>query len=1721
MKRWFKSFPVLLLALGALLRPALAQQQPVVAVEITQIGVNTGSGSVLAVTVTDQGSSYTGTPAVSFSGGGGAGATGTAIVSEVVSAINLTSGGSGYTSEPTVTISGSGSGATATATIAGGAVTGITITNGGSGFTTPPSVTISGGGGSGATATANTDRRVVRIDVTSGGAGYSSAPTVTLTGGAPVSAATATAATGSLFNPPNEAYGPAGTTIHISALASGTHLLSSFTYSFYVNGLHIGTTTGPVHPPTPAIVPWTPPQPGSYFLTVVATDGNNTATSLPVRFFATGVEINSPLTGTLLPQGSSVVLKADATVARGFINQIEFYEQINGGAVNRIGADTTLPYSFIYTPVSPQVGAVHRITARAQDNQGIWYDTMTPVDITIVRPIDTSLVVSLTAPKNEAKLGIPTEGNSIPILVDAFSGSGRVSKVELYVDGVLFGTNTNFPYVFSWAPAVVGNYKMVALAYDDKNNVESSPEILVHIVPPPSVALTYPLNGDTVTGGTPTRLTAVASDSNAEIRSVQFFVDGQFVGESTRTDSNGAYFVTATLTQRVSAEGLPLPSGVMAMATNSEGITGISPTSSVYVTNGGGGTTKPPVGNPPTVSLTSPIGGTQITVNTPVSLGSNPVDTDGFITGVQYLAGTTNIGSSTTYPYTATWTPKSPGVYPITVKVTDNDGNIVSSNIVTVTVVDPTAGTPPSVAITSPGEGASVLVGSTQLIKATPTVQGSVQGVQFFVNGQPLGGLITSFPYQTEWQPTSPGSYALAARVTNASGVQGTSAPVNVTVTGGTAPTVTLVTPTTGNTLAVNSLQTLTATATAPSSTITNVQFFVNGVAVGTDTSFPYSADWTPNAPGTYQVIARATDALGNTTDSTVAVVTVAGGTPPTVTVTNPAANSRYSVGTPLTLNAGASDTDGTIAQVQFFVNGVPVGAATTTAPYSAVWTPAASGAYALTARATDNAGNTTTSAAVNVTITANGAPTVSIIAPKTNGVASAGTVVTLTASAADADGTVARVRFLANGTLVGTPATAAPFSTGWTPSAAGSYSIVAEATDSSGNVTNSAPIEMTVITNQAPSVSIQSPGAGFATTAGLPVVLTAAVNDSDGTVAGVRFFVNGSPVGSTITSAPFSTTWTPTSAGSFTLTAEATDNIGNVSISAPVSVQVAGNVPPTVSVTSPGNGTTVRVGMATNIEATARDTDGTIAGVQFYVNGIAQGGQVTVFPYRLAWTPNAEGVYRISATALDNGGAAGSSSTVAVLAVGSDSASTDRVYSGNFGIAGDAGKFSLIVSGESATFIGYTTLAPAKVYYFPNMSVDSAGTFAGTDAAGHTLTGNAYAGGASLMLDNRLLIGLEVSGTSIVPRGHYSGSLAGAANSALDAIVGPDGSIAVHITNGATTDAAVGRLNAAGTTTVPLTSALAGSKITVTIDPLTGFMTGNITGSNGGAVAAALSSGAGFSDGSLRNLSTRGQVGTGADVLIAGFVVAGDAPKQVLVRAIGPTLAGYGVTGALHDPQLQLYKGATLIGGNDNWENNAEIASASGKVGAFALNPTARDAALTTVLAPGAYTAQVSGVNGATGIALVEIWDVDNVSPFAAQKVSNVSTRGVVGSDQKQLIAGFVVSGNISKKLLIRAVGPSLSTFGLGNLLADPMLRLSRMVNGSAMLVRENNDWGQGNDPASVVDAASRIGTFPLNSGSKDAVILITLPPGTYTAQALGAGGSTGMALIEVYEVP
>ena len=256
--------------------------------------------------------------------------------------------------------------------------------------------------------------------------------------------------------------------------------------------------------------------------------------------------------------------------------------------------------------------------------------------------------------------------------------------------------------------------------------------------------------------------------------------------------------------------------------------------------------------------------------------------------------------------------------------------------------------------------------------------------------------------------------------------------------------------------------------------------------------------------------------------------------------------------------------------------------------------------------------------------------------------------------------------------------------------------------------------------------------------------------------------------------------------------------------------------------------------------------------------------------------------------------------------------------------------------------------------------------------------------------------------------------------------------------------------------------------------------------------------------------LATRGFVSSGAGAIVAGFVVR-DGPKWVLIRGVGPTLAGFGVRDALATPQLTLCdaRGAPLEA-NAGWRGTAESYSTLNWPATFPLPEGSRDAIISQRLPAGAYTVTLAGTDGATGTALLEVYE--NINDEV--RLANLSSRVAVGAGER-----VAIGGTASRRLLVRAIGPGLAGFGVTNPLPAPVLTL---VDSRGAVVARNDGWDKdGNAAALAAAAAVQVGAFPLGASSSDAALLVTLPPGNYSAIVSGDGAASGVALLEVYDVP
>lgn len=256
-----------------------------------------------------------------------------------------------------------------------------------------------------------------------------------------------------------------------------------------------------------------------------------------------------------------------------------------------------------------------------------------------------------------------------------------------------------------------------------------------------------------------------------------------------------------------------------------------------------------------------------------------------------------------------------------------------------------------------------------------------------------------------------------------------------------------------------------------------------------------------------------------------------------------------------------------------------------------------------------------------------------------------------------------------------------------------------------------------------------------------------------------------------------------------------------------------------------------------------------------------------------------------------------------------------------------------------------------------------------------------------------------------------------------------------------------------------------------------------------------------------LANISTRMNVGTGQNVLIGGFIVVGTQAKTLILRATGPSLSAMGVTNVLSDPVLELHDSAgNVIASNDDWHDSANAS----QIQQSGLAPTdSLESAILITVMPGNYTAVVSGYGNVTGNGLVEAYEMDSNST----RLVNISTRGLVGNVNEPMIAGLITQGGGAKRVIIRAVGPSLGAGinGITGALADPVLELR---DGSGNLLAVNDDWGNSSQVSDIL-ATTIPPVNPLESA-----IVATLNPGNYTAIVRGVDGTSGVALVEVFDL-
>jgi hypothetical protein len=727
-------------------------------------------------------------------------------------------------------------------------------------------------------------------------------------------------------------------------------------------------------------------------------------------------------------------------------------------------------------------------------------------------------------------------------------------------------------------------------------------------VTPPTTTITAPANGDTITG-TAAAITATAAD-DVGVTEVDLLLDGAKEGASVATAPPYAF----TLDTRL------IPSGSHTLRTRAQdaaGNVGLSPPVTVTVQN--------PDTSPPTVALTSPAAGT--TLSGTVTIAATASD-DARVVRVDLYDGSTLLGSIAAAPYSIAWNTATAGDGAHTLRAVAYD---VAGNSSTATLQVTVDDTGPSVALTSPADGANVVGRIT--LRATASDPSGVAKVEFYVGdyGGPWA-TVTAPPYNTAWDTTTmaAGPVHLRARAYDTLGNWSDSTITVQVVTDTTPPTVTFTSPAEGAWVGPTALLSVTATDNVSITGIT-VLDGTRSIAFCATSPCAFTFNGVTLAEGPHTFTAQSRDQSYNLGTATLHVTYDQ--TPPTASLITPLSGAQVFGAVPL--QATASDAMG-LGTLAFIVDNQVVWSGTQP-PFTTTWNSVtvADGAHTVAARATDLAGNTFFD---NIAVFVNNTVTPTLVAPAAG--ALVGRTVPVTATTNN-DAAVASLAFY-DGTTAFATVTAPPFSVTWSPSTAGSHTLTATVVDRQGRTTTSPAVTVTTDLSP-PTVALTTPanGAVLGNTGGVTVTATASDNQA---VARVELY-DGTTLIAAPTSAPYSATWNTAAVplGSHTLKARAFDTAGNATDSATITVTVIVDVTaPTVSLTAPASGATVSG--AVTVSANASDNVA-VARVDFY-DGAKLIATDTSSPYSVSWdtTAVAAGSHTLTARASDTAGNAATS---------------------------------------------------------------------------------------------------------------------------------------------------------------------------------------------------------------------------------------------------------------------------------------------------------------------------------------------------------------------------------------------------------------------------------------------------------------------------------------------
>lgn len=953
-----------------------------------------------------------------------------------------------------------------------------------------------------------------------------------------------------ISNPLDGAVYNQGSLIPLIADVATSGAGASLKVDFYANGEVIGTVTN-----APFRIYWSPGVPGNYAISAVLEETGNAilASSVPIAVTVdpgTGAPLFSYVGPTrftdptaapgaypTVTAGSDVQLEADVSDSDGTISEVRFF--IDGVD---LGTDDTYPFNVFW---KPRTEGTYLIEAEAIDNSGKIrlysqdFQALADRSLTVSQPTGQvpSLSLSLTANGNVSP------GSRLIALANVFDDGPGDVDVTFFMNGQQIGDPQSAPpyyVVIDPIEGVVPNvYSITGLATDTDGNgraVTVSPLYISDVATEqPAVTIVTPTSGANLTAGSRASLRAsVVGAAASNVAKVLFYANGVQIGEALAEPFTVDWIPTMSGTAEITAAVLQNTNEYDHDDDFQTPLINVTP---VTVSNHVPVTVNALTGDLPSVSFQVLPKTTDLAQGSQVIFYADAQDygANAGISEVEFFVNGISEGVISAAPYALVWTAEQSGSFLVNAVATDLNANVVSSNFIGVTVSSTVVSKTPAINLTLPTSA----VRSGDLITLRSSVSDFVVGpeaVAFYVDGQEVGSVDTK-PYNFVWEANLDGNVSVfaTARQTLGNGSILTAASLADTITllADQDPVVSVEATFPGegpgkpNPL-LNEPITFTITAT-DNGVVEQVELVRNSVTIATLTGGTaiLTVTDTPPAVGLYDYSVVATDNAGRQTQSAVVSLNVGIGNVPTVAITSPAGGSSYLPGESITIRADASDTDGSISNVQFFVNGVPEGAPDTAPPYAVVFTPGISGSYELSARAEDNSGNFTLSSPTIVQVVSDAAPTINFDI-STGNTLGTGTFAdpyivrvnqgfSITTEADDDNGLLS-VTLTRNSATVAAPGGAQIPSLFFdTLTAPGVYGYQAEVQDTGSNVLTSPRLYVRAITGAKPTVAFETPqpGAdvevGQSTAIRVSAVAGAEANNFPvGSIAQVEFFANG-----------------------------------------------------------------------------------------------------------------------------------------------------------------------------------------------------------------------------------------------------------------------------------------------------------------------------------------------------------------------------------------------------------------------------------------------------------------------------------------------------------------------------------------------------------------------------------------------------------------------------------